>query len=170
MLFGNYYQFCTFKNAIFSTHFYLGVWLLAWFPSPPFDSPFSLLGHLYLLPSPSLLCPTLWISLGIPGCGEHLGNWLLARSVSFLLTPPLLLVTSISFPTLLFSMYSENLSGCFRLWTTHRDLIYWIYCSLPFWFPLFSSWSPLSPSSCFSSRVTQWTFLGVPNCEESFLH
>ena len=34
---------------------------------------------------------------GFLGCGEHLGNRLLARSVSFLLTPPLLLlVTSIS--------------------------------------------------------------------------
>ena len=37
----------------------------------PFDSPFSPPGHLYLLPPPSLLYLTLWISLGVPGCGEH---------------------------------------------------------------------------------------------------
>ena len=103
--FGICYQLCTFKNPIFSIHFYLRVWLLAQLPSSPFDSPFSPPGHLNLLPPPSLLCPTLWISLGIPGCREHLGNRLLARSVSLLLTPPLLLlVTSISFLLLLFSL------------------------------------------------------------------
>ena len=97
-------QFCTFKNPIFSTHFYLGVWLLVWLLSPLL-TPFSLPGHLYLLPPPSLLYLTLWISLCILGCGEHLGNWSQARLVSFLLTPPpLLLVTSISFLPLLFSM------------------------------------------------------------------
>ena len=56
-------------------------------------------------PPPSLLYPTLWISLDIPGCGEHLRNWLLARYVSLLFTLPLLLlVPSISFLPLLFSM------------------------------------------------------------------
>ena len=59
-----------------------------------FDSPFSLLGHLHLLPLPSLLCLSLWISLG-PGCREHLGNGLLARLASPLLTPPLLLLFQI---------------------------------------------------------------------------
>ena len=55
--------------------------------------------------NPSLLYLTLWISLGVPGCGEHLRNWLLARLVSLLLTPPLLLlVTSISLLPLLFYM------------------------------------------------------------------
>ena len=93
-----------FKHPIFSTYFYLGVWLLAWLPSPPFDSPFSSPGHIYILPPPSLLRPTLWTSLGIPGCGENLGNWILARSVSTLLIPPLLLVTSISLLPLLFFM------------------------------------------------------------------
>ena len=54
--------------------------------------PFSLKGgHLYLLLPPSLFYLTLWISLGVPGWGEHLRNWLLARLVSLLLTPPLLL-------------------------------------------------------------------------------
>ena len=47
-----FYQFCTFKNPIFSTHFYLGVRLLAWLLSPPLDSPFSPPGRLYLLPPP----------------------------------------------------------------------------------------------------------------------
>ena len=93
------------KNPILSVHFYLGVWLLAWLLSPPFDSPFSPPGHLYLLPPPSLLYPTMWISLCVLDGGEQLGNWLLAGSVSLLLTPPLLLlVTSISFLPLLFSM------------------------------------------------------------------
>ena len=68
-------------------------------------SPFSPPCHLYLLPPPSLLYLILWIFLGVLGCGEHLGNWLLARLVSPLLTPPLLLlVTSISLLPLLFSM------------------------------------------------------------------
>ena len=105
LLFGIWYQFCIFKNPIFSTHFYTGVWLLSWLTSPPFHSPFSPAGHLYLFPSLSLLYPMLWISLGIPGCGEHLGNWLLARFVSLLLTHPLLLlITSIFFHPLLFFM------------------------------------------------------------------
>ena len=56
-------------------------------------------------PSPSLLYPTLWISLCVPNGGEHLGNWLLAGSVSLLLTPPfILLATSVSFLPLLFSV------------------------------------------------------------------
>ena len=83
-------QFCTFKSPIFSTRFYLGMWLLARLLSPPFDSPFSPPSHLYLLPPHSLLYLTLWISFSILGSGEHLGNWLLARSVSFILMPPLL--------------------------------------------------------------------------------
>jgi len=71
-------------------------------------------GHLYLLHPPSLLYPNLWISLGVLGCGEHVGNWLLARSVSLLLPSPLLLlVTSISFLPLLFSSLL-----CVTLWTS----------------------------------------------------
>ena len=61
--------------------------------------------HLYFLPPPFLLYPTLGISLHIPRYGEHFGNWLLARSVSLLLIPPLLLlVTYISLLSLLFSI------------------------------------------------------------------
>ena len=57
------YQFCTFKNPIFSTCFYLGARLLAWLLSPALDSPFSPLGCLCLPPPPSLLYPALWISV-----------------------------------------------------------------------------------------------------------
>ena len=151
-LFGICYQYCTFKNLIFSTHFYLGVRLLAGLFSPPLDSPFFPQGHLYLLPPPSflyltlnlsgcsglwrtvkeliigwitlspfdsslfsschlylpppysLLYVTLWTRLSVPDCGEHIGNWLLARLLTPLLFPPLLLVTSISLLSLLFSM------------------------------------------------------------------
>jgi len=72
-------------------------------------SPFASLsihpGHLYFLPPPSLLYLTLCIYLDVLGCGEYLGNSLLAGLVSRLLNPrPLLLVTSISFLPLLFSM------------------------------------------------------------------
>ena len=152
--FGICYQFCTFKNPIFSTHFYLGARLLAGLlsshlglsffstrsplspPSPfsslsnpvnlfvcsglwrtlrelitgwiclsPFDSPLYPPGHLCLLPPSSLLCVISWTSLRVPDCGEHIGNWLLARLFSPLLIPPLLLlVTSISLLPLLFSM------------------------------------------------------------------
>ena len=99
------YQFCTFKNPIFITHVYLGERLLAWLLSPSLDSPFSPPGHLYLLPPPSLLYPTLWASLCVPDRGERLKNWLLAGSVSLLLIPPfILLATSVSFLTLLFSL------------------------------------------------------------------
>ena len=61
--FGICYQFCTFKNPIFSTHFYLGARLLASLLSPPLDSPFSPPGHHCLLPTPSLLYTSLWISV-----------------------------------------------------------------------------------------------------------
>ena len=108
-------QFCTFKNPLFSTHFYLGVWLRTLLSSLASDSPYSPPGHLYFLPPLSLLYPNLWISLGTLGCGEHLGNWLLGTSVSILLTPPLLFqVTSISFFPLLYEILwiSFSVPGC----------------------------------------------------------
>jgi len=43
--------------------FYSGARLLAWLLSPPLYSPFSPPGRLCLLPNPSLLYPTLWISV-----------------------------------------------------------------------------------------------------------
>ena len=165
-----------FKNPVFSTHFYLGMWLLAWLLSPPFDSPFSPPSLLYFLLPPSLLYPTLWISLCVPGFGEHLGNWLLAGSVSLLKRkeerggkrkeedkgfPPLS-----SWPSL--SPCSSSLL-CVTLWTSLRDpdcgehTGKWLLasCTLPFWFPLFSSWSPLSPSSLFSSL---WNSVNLSEC------
>jgi len=132
----------------------------------PFDSPFSPPGHLYLLPPPSLLYLTLWISLGVPGCGEHLGNWLLARLVSPLLTPPLLLlVTSIFLHPLLYVTlwaflgvpdYGEHIGN----WLLARLL------------SPFDSLSPpghlyLPPPSSLL-HVTVRTSLGVPHCGESF--
>ena len=94
---------------MFSIHFHLGVWLLAWLLSPlltfPLPPPTFPPGHLNLLSPTSFLYFTLWISLAFLGCGEHLGNWLLAILVSPILTPPLLLlVTSISRLPLLFCM------------------------------------------------------------------
>ena len=54
---------CTFKDPNFTTQFYLRVRLLAWPLSPPLDSPFSPPGRLCILPPPSLLYATLWISV-----------------------------------------------------------------------------------------------------------
>ena len=79
--------------------------ITGWICLCPFDSPSSPPGHLYLLPASSLLYVNLLTSLGVPDCGEHIGNLLLARFLSPLLIPPLLLlVTSISLLPLLFSM------------------------------------------------------------------
>ena len=100
---------------IFSTHFYLGARLLAWLLSPPLDSPFSPPGRVYLLLPPSLLYPTLWISLCVLGWGEHLGNWLLARSASLLLIPPF-----IKTPGLLYLLPPSSLL-CATPWTSLRD-------------------------------------------------
>ena len=105
LLFGIYYQFHTFKNPIFSTHFNLGVWVVAWLLSPLFDSALSAPGRLYLLPAPFFLYPTLWIYLCVLDCGEYLGTWLVPRSLSLLFIHPfLLLVTSVSFLPLLFAL------------------------------------------------------------------
>ena len=71
----------------------------------PFDSPYSPPGHLRLLPPSSLLCVTPFTSLSVPHCGEQIGNLLLAGLLYPLLTLPLLLlVTCVSFLTLLFSV------------------------------------------------------------------
>ena len=117
------HQLCTFKNPIFSTHFYLGVRSLVWLLSSPFDFPFSSPGCLYLFPPPSLLYPTLWISLCVLGCGEHLGNWLLAGSLSFWF--PLLSSWPPLSPSSLFSSLCNtiNISEGSRLWRAHKELI-----------------------------------------------
>ena len=61
--FGICCQFCTCKNPIFSTQFYVRARLLAWPLSPALDSPFSPPGGLCLLPPLSFLYPTLQISV-----------------------------------------------------------------------------------------------------------
>ena len=57
-----WYKFWTFKNPIFSSHFYSGV---CWLLSPTFDSIFSTSEHLYFLLSPSLPNPILWSFVGV---------------------------------------------------------------------------------------------------------
>ena len=68
MLFGIYYQFGTFKNPIFSTHLYLGVWLVVWLLSsllipclPLLVTSISLLLLLFFMK----LCEPLWVSLTV---------------------------------------------------------------------------------------------------------
>ena len=78
--------------------------ITGWICLSPFDSPFYPPGHLCFLPPSFLLCVNLWTSLRDPDCGEYIGKWLLASLLSPLLISPLLLVTSISFLPLLFSM------------------------------------------------------------------
>ena len=142
----------------------------------PFDSPFSPPGHLYLLPPSSLLYPTLWISLGSLGCGEHLGNWSQARLVSLLLTPPpLLLATSISFwsplsPSSLFSSLwnSVNLSECSRLWRVNRELIAGQIALSPFDSPSSPPGHLYLPPPSSLLHVILWTYLSIPTADSLF--
>ena len=79
--------------------------ITGWICLSPFDSPFYPPGHLYLLPSSSLLCITPWTCLRGPDCGVHTRKWLLASLLSSRLIPLyLILVTSISLLPFLFSM------------------------------------------------------------------
>ena len=128
----------------------------------PFDSPFSPPGHLCLLHPLSLLYLTLWTSLDVLGCGEPLGNWLLARLVSHLLMPPLLLVTSILPPPP--SLFYVSLWVSLGVPDCGEHLGNWSLARLflPLWLPLFSSWSPLSPSSPFSSPCNSVNLSGCP--------
>ena len=122
--FGICCQFCTFKNPIFSTQFYLRVRLLAWPLSPHLDSPFSPPGVLCLLPPPSLLYPTLWISV----CCRW---WRTLRELvtgRICLSPfhfPLLSSwPPLSTSSLSSSLYnSVNTSEWSRLWSVHKDVI-----------------------------------------------
>ena len=124
MLFGICYQFCTFKNPIFSTHFYLRARLLASPLSPPLDSPFSPPGCLCLLPPPSLLYQTLSISV----CSrrwrifrEQVTGWICLSPFHFPLLPswPPLSPSSLSSP-----LYnSVNTSEQSRLWSAHKEVI-----------------------------------------------
>ena len=159
-------------NLIFSNCFYLGVWLLPWWLSSPFDSPFSPAGHLYLLPPASLLYPTLWISLCVPGCGEHLGNWLLAGSG---LSP---FESLFSPPGHLCLLPPSSLLCVTTPWTSLRGpdcgehTGNWLLASLlsPLLIPplLHLVNSIIHPSP--SLRLPLWTSPGVPHCGEDFHH
>ena len=92
LIFAFWYSFFTFKNSIFSTHFYLGVRLLAWLLYPPFDSPFSPPGRLSLLPplfsflpnSVNLfVCSWLWSTLR-----ELINGWICLFSFDSPFSPP----------------------------------------------------------------------------------
>jgi len=120
LLFSIWYQFCSFKNPIISNHFYLGERSLAWLLSSNLDLLFlHQVASISSLPL-SLLYPTLQISLCVPDCGEHLGNWLLAGSVSLFWFQPLSPWPPLS-PSFLFSSLcnSVNISEGSRLWTAH---------------------------------------------------
>ena len=127
-----------------------------------FDSLFSPPGLLYLLPPDSLLCLTLWISLGIPSCGEHLRNWLLARLFSPLLTLPLLLGKGNHNPLQYSCLENPRDGGAW--WAAvygvaqSRTQLKWLSSSSSF-----SSWSPLSPSSLFSSPCNSANLSGYPS-------
>ena len=122
--FGICCQFCTCKNPIFSTQFYLRVRLLAWPLSPPLDSPFSPSDGLCLLPPPSLLYPTLWISV----CSRRWRTLREQVTGRICLSPfhfPLLSSwPPLSTSSLSSSLYnSMNTSEWSRLWSVHKDMI-----------------------------------------------
>ena len=71
MSFSIWYKFWTFKNSIFSSHFYSGV---CWLLSPTFDSLFSTSEHLYFLLSPSFPNPILRIFVGAWATENTLGT------------------------------------------------------------------------------------------------
>ena len=88
--------------------------------------------------------------------------WLLSPSFDSPFSPPgqlyLLPPSSLLYPSESFGAFCsvENASG----------IDCWLDCSLSFWLPLFSSWSPLSTSSLFSSPCnseTLWVSLTVEN-------
>ena len=167
MLFGICCQFCTFKNPILGTHFYLGARLLAWLLSPPLDSPFSSPGHLCLLPTLPLVYPTLWISV----CSrwwrtlrELIIGWIcLSPFHSPLLSSLPSLSPSSLFSSLNNSMNISEQSSCgvhIRKWL--------MACSLLFWFHLIWFGSPLTPSSLLSSPCNSVNLSGCPSLWRNF--
>ena len=98
-----WYKFWTFKNPIFSSHFYSGVY---WLLSPTFDSLFSTSEHLYFLLSLSLPNPILWIFVGVWATENILGtDNCVDQSLSSWVPPSLHLLTPISLLPLLFFMW-----------------------------------------------------------------
>ena len=98
--------------------------LLAWLLSPPLESPFSPADRICLIPPPSLLYPTLWISL----CSRW---WRTLRELitdSICLSPfDSLRLSSwppLSPSSLLSSLYnSMNISEWSRLGSKHKEVI-----------------------------------------------
>ena len=116
--------FLTFKNPIFSTHFCLRVRLLAWPLSPLLDSPFSPPGCLCLLSLPSLLYPTLWISV----CSrwwrtlrELTTGWICLSPFHSPLSSSWLTLSPSSLSSSLYK--SVNISERSRLWSAHKEVI-----------------------------------------------
>ena len=164
MLFGICYQFCTFKNPVFSTHFYLGVRILAWLLSPALDSPFLPPGRLCLLPNPSLLYPTLWISV----CSRW---WRTLRELitGWICLPPFHSPLLSFWPPLLPSSFFSSLYNPVNIseWSSCGVHIRkWLLASplSPLLIHLISFGSPLTPSSLFSSpcnpvNLSEWPSL-----------
>ena len=98
--------------------------LMAWPLSPPLDSPFSPPGGLCLFSPPSLLYPTLWISV----CSrqwrtrrELVTGWICLSPFHF---PLLSSWPSLSTSSLSSSLCnSVNISERSRLWSTHKEVI-----------------------------------------------
>ena len=90
--------------------------------------------------------------LCVPDGGEHLGNWLLAGSVSLLFIPPF-------YPPGHLCLLPPSSLLCITPWTSLSSPVvectqgsdYWLARSLLYWFHLISFGSPLTPSSLFSS-------------------
>ena len=91
----------------------------------------------------------------------HLGMWLLAWLLSPVLTLPFLpQVTSISSLPLLFSTKLCESLWVFQPVESTYGIDYWLDSSLPFWLPLFSSWSPVSLSTLLSSPCNSLNLSG----------
>ena len=120
-MFGICYQFCTFKNPIFSNHFYLGERSLACLLAPNLDLlfstrsplsppfPFSFLHNTVNL----FVCSRLWRTLR-----ELITGWICLSHFDSL---PLSLWQPLSPSSLFFSLCnSVNISEGFRVWTAHH--------------------------------------------------
>ena len=70
-------------------------------------------------------------------------------------------------PSSLLCVNSVNISEGSRLWRA-KGSDYWLACSLPFWFPIFSFWKLLSPSSLFSSPCNSEYLSGYPSLWRNF--
>ena len=108
-------------------------------------------------------------SLCVPYCGEHLGNWLLAGSVSLLLIPPF-------YPPGHLCLLPPSSLLCITLWTSlvgpdcGAHIRKWLLASLlsPLLIHIISFGPPLSPSSLFSSPCHSVNISGCPSLWRNF--